>query len=91
MYEERRIPRDYPGYLIECLVYNVPNSKFGNYTLYADMQAVFDWLWDATNSQEEAEKLEEVNELLMLFRGRPDRSVTNAHNFIHAAWQRLNS
>lgn len=90
MFEEGRISRDYPGYLIECLVYNVPNSKFGNYRLYADMQSVFDWLWDATNTQADAEKLEEVNALLMLFRGRPDRSVRNAHNFIDTAWRRLN-
>lgn len=89
MYEDGRFRRDYPGYLIECLLYNVPNSKFGHYTLYGDMQAVLDWLWDATNSEDEAMKLEEVNELLMLFRGRPDRSVKNAHNLVDTAWRCL--
>jgi hypothetical protein len=89
MFEEGRIPREYAGYLIECLVYNVPNWKFGNSTLYADIQAVFDYLWDATNSQEEAEKLVEVNELQWIFRGRPDRIPKNAHAFIGTAWRRI--
>ncbi len=90
MFEEGRLPREYPGYLIECLVYNVPNVKFGNSTLSADMRAVFDYLWDATNTQAEAEKLQEVNELLMIFRGRPDRIPANAHAFIDTAWRRIN-
>jgi hypothetical protein len=89
MYEEGRIPRDYPGYLIECLLYNVPNPKFGGFSLTAGVKAAFDWLWDATNSQAEADKLKEVNELLMLFRGSSDRSVANAHNFIDTAWRRI--
>jgi hypothetical protein len=38
LFEEGRIAREYPGYLIECLVYNVPDWKFGHATLYADMQ-----------------------------------------------------
>lgn len=89
MWEDGRIPRDYPGYLIECMLFNVPSPKFGGLTLTADVNAAFDWLWDATNSQEEAEKLEEINKLLMLFRGRPDRSVANAHSFIDTAWRRI--
>jgi hypothetical protein len=90
LFEDGRIPREYPGYLIECLVYNVPNWKFGNSTLYLNMQSVFDYLWSATNSQEEAEKLVEVNELLWLFRGRPDRIPKNAHAFIDTAWRYIN-
>jgi hypothetical protein len=89
MFEEGQIAREYPGYLIECLVYNVPNWKFGHSTLYADMQATLEHLWDATNSQEEADNLEEVNELLWIFRGRPDRIPKNAHAFIDIAWRRI--
>jgi len=42
------------------------------------------------NSQEEAEKLVEVNELLWLFRGRPDRIPKNAHAFIDTARRYIN-
>jgi hypothetical protein len=53
------------------------------------MQATLDHLWDATNSQEEADNLEEVNKLLWIFRGRPDRIPKNAHAFIDIAWRRI--
>lgn len=89
MYEEGRIPRDYPGYLIECLAYNVLGSAFQAPTLTADVKAALAWIWGETESQEKADKLKEVNELLMLFRGRSDRSVANAHNFVEAAWSRI--
>lgn len=89
MYEEGRIPRDYPGYLIECLAYNVLDSLFQEPTLTSDVKATLAWIWGETESQEKADKLKEVNELLMLFRGRPDRSVANAHNFVEAAWSRI--
>jgi hypothetical protein len=90
MYEQKLIPRDYPGYLIECLAYNAPNVLFGEPTLTAGVKAALAWIWGATESQEKADSLEEVNELLMLFRGRPDRSVANAHSFAAAAWNRIN-
>jgi hypothetical protein len=35
-------------------------------------------------------KLVEVNELLWLFRGRPDRIPKNAHAFIDMAWRYIN-
>jgi hypothetical protein len=50
---------------------------------------VLDHLWDATNSHEEADNLKEVNEVLMIFRGRPDRIPKNAHAFIDTAWRRI--
>ena len=53
------------------------------------MPATLDHLWDATNSQEEADNLEEVNELLWIFRGRPDRIPKNAHASIDIAWHRV--
>jgi hypothetical protein len=57
--------------------------------LTADVKSVLAWIWDATENQEKADNLKEVNELLMLFRGRRDRSVANAHNFAAAAWNRI--
>lgn len=89
MYEQRLIPRDYPGYLIECLAYNAPNILFDEPTLTAGVKSVLAWVWGATETQEKANTLEEVNELLMLFRGRSDRSVTNARTFAAAAWNRI--
>jgi hypothetical protein len=90
MYEQNLLARDYPGYLIECLSYNAPNVLFAEPTLTAEVKAVLAWIWGATESQEKADSLKEVNELLMLFRGRSDRSVANAHSFAAVAWNRIN-
>jgi len=89
LYDDRVIPRDYPGYLLECLVYNVPNDRFGHTRRYDDMQSVFRYLWNGLGSLSTYNTWTEPSELLMLFRGRPDRIPENARNVIEKAWQRI--
>jgi hypothetical protein len=89
LYDNRVIPRDYPGYLLESLVYNVPNDRFGHTRRYDDMQAVFRYLWNGLANQATYDSWTEPSELLMLFRGRPDRIPANARNVIEKAWQRI--
>jgi hypothetical protein len=89
LYDERIIPRDYPGYLLECLLYNVPNDYFGHARRYDDMQAVLRHLWSGLGSEDTYLEWTEPSELLMLFRGRPDRIPENARNVIEKAWQRI--
>jgi hypothetical protein len=89
LYDERLILRDYPGYLLECLVYNVPNERFGHLRRYDDLQAVFGYLWNGLQDGDAYLKWHEPSELLMLFRGRPDRSPRNALNVIDKAWERI--
>jgi hypothetical protein len=89
LYDDRIIPRDYPGYLLECMVYNVPNDRFAHSRRYDDLQAVFRYLWQGLNDEDVYEKWHEPSELLMLFRGRPDRIPRNAHNVIDRAWDRI--
>jgi hypothetical protein len=89
LYDERIIPRDYPGYLLECLIYNVPNDRFGHSRRYDDMQAVFRYLWNGLKDEGTYLTWHEPSELLMLFRGRPDRIPRNALNVIDKAWDRI--
>jgi hypothetical protein len=89
LYDDGLIPRDYPGYLLECLVYNSPNGCFGHMRRYDDMQAVFRYLWQGLNDRNVYETWTEPSELLMLFRGRPDRIPANALNVIDRAWDRI--
>jgi hypothetical protein len=89
LYAERIIPRDYPGYLLECLVYNVPSDRFGHVRRYDDMQAVFRYLWNGLKDEGVYLTWHEPSELLMLFRGRPDRIPRNAWNVIDKAWDRI--
>lgn len=89
LYEDRIIARDYPGYLLECLLYNVPNNRFGHDRRYDDMQSAFRYLWNGLRDEDVYLSWHEPSELLMLFRGRPDRVARNALNVIEKAWQRI--
>jgi hypothetical protein len=87
--DERIIARDYPGYLLESLVYNVPNDRFGNARRYEDMQRVFRYLWNGLDDVATYNAWTEPSGLLWLFRHRPDRIPANARNVIEKAWQRI--
>jgi hypothetical protein len=39
-----------PSYLIECLVWNVPNEGFGHDTFTADVRYVLAHLWNETRT-----------------------------------------
>ncbi len=57
--------------------------------LYDDMQAVFSFLWTGLREEQTYTSWTEVNELLMIFRGRPDRIPANAWRFIDKAWDTI--
>lgn len=80
------LPSEYPSYLVECLVYNVPNSAFGQVRLLDDLRSVLALLWGGSRDQSVHQTWLEVNELLYLFRGHPKRSTADAHQLINAAW-----
>lgn len=89
LYDDRVISRDYPGYLLESLVYNVPNPRFGHDRRYDDIQSAFGYLWNGLQDESVYLAWREPSELLMLFRGRADRIPRNALNVIEKAWQRI--
>ena len=64
----QKIPRDYPGYLIESLIYNVPNDRFGHVRRYDDMQSVLRFLWNGLHDENVYLQWTEPGELIMLFR-----------------------
>jgi hypothetical protein len=89
LHDEGILARDYPGYLIECLIYNVPNGRFGHARRYDDMQAVFRYLWNGLKDADVYMTWHEPSELKWLFRGRSDRIPGNAFNVIDKAWDRI--
>jgi hypothetical protein len=89
LYDDRVIPRDYPGYLLESLVYNVPNNRFAHLRRYDDMQRVFRYLWNGLGDENTYNAWTEPSELLMLYRGRRDRIPVNGRNVIEKAWRRI--
>jgi hypothetical protein len=89
LYDDREIPRDYPSYLIECLVYNVGNNNFGHLLRYDDMRAVLAVLWNGLRDQTVYETWTEPSELLYLFKERSNRVPGNAFNLVDRAWKKM--
>ena len=52
-----------PSYLIECLVWNVPNEGFQHDTLNADVRNTLAHLWNETRADETCKEWGEVNDL----------------------------
>lgn len=77
---------DIPGFLIECLVWNVPDNHFSKGTYSGDVRAVLDFLFNKTMTEEQCKEWGEVSELKYLFRPNQKWTRTQAHSFIDAAW-----
>ncbi len=78
-----------PSFLIECLVWNVPNEGFGHDTYLADVQWALAHLFNNTMKFEDCTEWGEINELKYLFRTSQPWTMNQAHSFISAAWDYL--
>jgi len=74
------------GFLIECLMWNVPNDNFGYNTYKKIMRACLAHLFNNTLSDEKCTEWGEVSELNYLFRGTQKWTREQAHSFISSAW-----
>jgi hypothetical protein len=75
-----------PSFLVECLVWNAPNSAFGYSTYTSDVREVLANLFNNTIKLETCEEWGEINELKYLFKGGNTWTLAQAHAFISAAW-----
>ena len=78
--------RPISSFLIECLVWNVPNSGFGHDSYWADVGYVLAHTFNATLSESNCHEWGEVNELKYLFRASQPWTREQAHDFLNAAW-----
>lgn len=74
------------GFLIECLVWNVPNAQFGHARYEDDLRGILAVLYTATLSDETCGEWGEVSELKYLFRGNQKWTRAQANAFVVAAW-----
>lgn len=74
------------GFLIECLIWNVPNDYFGYSTWSDHVKASLAFLFNNTISEETCSEWGEVSELKYLFRAGQKWTRQQAHDFISAAW-----
>jgi len=75
-----------PSYLIECLVWNVPNEGFGHDTYTDDVRYVLAHTFNEAINDEKCGEWGEVNELKYLFRIGQPWTRQQAHDFLSAAW-----
>lgn len=75
-----------PGFLIECLVWNVPNCNFQNPNYWDDVRAALAYLFNSTCSSADCKEWGEVSDLIYLFHSRQRWTWQQAHAFMSAAW-----
>ena len=75
-----------PGYLVECMTWNVPNLAFAGPTWDARVQAVLRYLWTNTKDDENCTSWCEVDNIKYLFRVSQPWTQAAAQTFINEAW-----
>ena len=75
-----------PSYLMECLVWNVPDATLKTGTLDNGFRATLVWLWAHLNDQYVYEDWEEPNRLKYLFAGGQKWSLADARDVVLQTW-----
>jgi len=75
-----------PSFLIECLVWNVPNERLMNTNWSADVRYALGHLWNNTRTDEQCKEWGEINELKYLFRAGQPWTRQAVNDFLQAAW-----
>lgn len=77
------------GFLLECLVWNVPNSYFGAMDYYDDLRGILVFLFNATKTDDGCRDWREVSKLKYLFASSQRWTRQQTQDFIIAAWQHV--
>lgn len=78
------------SFLLECLVWNVPNSIFNDIDTWQErLKASIVHLYEYTKDEEKCDEWGEVSELLYLFRGNRKWSKESVNTFMVDTWNYL--
>lgn len=75
-----------PSFLIESLVWNVPNDKFNHDEYYDDVRSVIANCFNNTLTDDGCKDMCEVNDLKYLFHSSQPWNRTQAHSLFDSAW-----
>ncbi len=75
-----------PSYLIECLVWNAPNSVFVSDQYSENLRQILLHLFEHTNEEIKCSDWGEINELKYLFYSGQSWTRLDVNNFVVAAW-----
>lgn len=77
------------GFLIECLLAQVPNSTFGNDQYVTDLRGILLHLYRNTDTDAACASWTEVSGMKLLFNSGQKWTRAQAHDFIIKAWQHV--
>jgi hypothetical protein len=75
-----------PSFLLECLVWNVPNGYFGHDTYTADVRDALAHLFNNIMKADDCKEWCEINGFKYLFHSSQPWTMQQAHDFTSAAW-----
>ncbi len=78
--------KDAPSFLVECLVFNAPDTSFEYSDFKPMVRSVLASLFNNTINDEKCSEWGEVSELKYLFKGSQPWSRQSAHQFLSDAW-----
>lgn len=77
------------SFLIECLVWNVPNNLFNNTTYTEDVLKVLNYLIENTSTKDKCKEWGEVSDLLYLFHSSKQYTRQEVNEFLNDAYKYL--
>ncbi|MDX6154467.1 nucleotidyltransferase [Marinococcus sp. PL1-022] len=89
MLDENYDVENISSFLIESLVFNVPNNYFNNDRISKDVSNALEYLLANTEKRENCKHWGEVSELLYLFHSGRKYSLEETHDFLKAAYDYL--
>jgi predicted nucleotidyltransferase len=84
--EGNDIADEVPSFLIECLVWNVPDEDLRLGTLKNGVQAAVAHLWNETRTDDTCSKWTEVNDIKFLFHHSQPWTRVSVNAFLQAVW-----
>lgn len=75
-----------PSFLIECLVYRVPDDRFGRATFYDELREMLRYLYHSTLSDETCGTWTEENEIKLLLHWTQGWTREQVNDFVLVAW-----
>ena len=75
------------SFLLECLLWNVPDSIFNNYETWTDrLKSSIAFLWNNTKEEKDCKNWGEVSDLLYLFHSGRKWSREDVHSYLLLMW-----
>lgn len=78
-----------PGFLLECMCWNIPDQYFGADKISDDVRACLVWMYQNSKEVDQEADWTEVSRLKQLFSAEQKWTREGANRFIVEAWQHL--